>query len=226
MDTGDLSEYELLRLENIRRNNEFLLSLGLAQSVSSGSSKKEEAKAVLVNSKKRQKAVVIEGTRKSSRLNNISIDENSNSNIEAIKVDDDVDTDTGVAKVNYDDIPIESHELDDFEFEIFIILKKWRLLKCRSLDIEPYKIFQNRTLVEVIRRRRNDSSWAKLIDNNTDKRKVELLETWGIGNSKVQDGGYGIDLIELMDMDDEINKLFTNSRKNNQQLITQETIIT
>jgi hypothetical protein len=226
MDTGDLSEYELLRLENIRRNNEFLLSLGLAQSVSSGSSKKEEAKAVLVNSKKRQKAVVIEGTRKSSRLNNISIDENSNSNIEAIKVDDDVDTDTGVAKVNYDDIPVESHELDDFEFEIFIILKKWRLLKCRSLDIEPYKIFQNRTLVEVIRRRRNDSSWAKLIDNNTDKRKVELLETWGIGNSKVQDGGYGIDLIELMDMDDEINKLFTNSRKNNQQLITQETIIT
>jgi len=213
MDTGDLSEYELLRLENIRRNNEFLLSLGLAQSVSSGSSKKEEAKAVLVNSKKRQKAVVIEGTRKSSRLNNISIDENSNSNIEAIKVDDDVDTDTGVAKVNYDDIPVESHELDDFEFEIFIILKKWRLLKCRSLDIEPYKIFQNRTLVEVIRRRRNDSSWAKLIDNNTDKRKVELLETWGIGNSKVQDGGYGIDLIELMDSDDEINKLFTNSRK-------------
>ena len=213
MDTGDLSEYELLRLENIRRNNEFLLSLGLAQSVSSGSSKKEEAKAVLVNSKKRQKAVVIEGTRKSSRLNNISIDENSNSNIEAIKVDDDVDTDTGVAKVNYDDIPVESHELDDFEFEIFIILKKWRLLKCRSLDIEPYKIFQNRTLVEVIRRRRNDSSWAKLIDDNTDKRKVELLETWGIGNSKVQDGGYGIDLIELIDSDDEINKLFTNSRK-------------
>ena len=213
MDTGDLSEYELLRLENIRRNNEFLLSLGLAQSVSSGSSKKEEAKAVLVNSKKRQKAVVIEGTRKSSRLNNISIDENSNANIEAIKVDDDVDTDTIVAKVNYDDIPVESHELDDFEFEIFIILKKWRLLKCRSLDIEPYKIFQNRTLVEVIRRRRNDSSWAKLIDNNTDKRKVELLETWGIGNSKVQDGGYGIDLIELMDTDDEINKLFMNSRE-------------
>ncbi len=213
MDASDLSEYELLRLENIRRNNEFLLSLGLAQSVSSGSSKKEDTKAVVVKSKKRQKAVVIEGTRKSSRLNNISIDENSNSNIEAIKVDDDVDTDASAAKVNYDDIPVESHELDDFEFEIFIILKKWRLLKCRSLDIEPYKIFQNRTLVEVIRRRRNDSSWAKLIDNNTDKRKVELLETWGIGNSKVQDGGYGIDLIELMDSDDEINKLFTNSRK-------------
>lgn len=213
MDASDLSEYELLRLENIRRNNEFLLSLGLAQSVSSGSSKKEDTKAVVVKSKKRQKAVVIEGTRKSSRLNNISIDENSNSNIEAIKVDNDIDTDASAAKVNYDDIPVESHELDDFEFEIFIILKKWRLLKCRSLDIEPYKIFQNRTLVEVIRRRRNDSSWAKLIDNNTDKRKVELLETWGIGNSKVQDGGYGIDLIELMDSDDEINKLFTNSRK-------------
>lgn len=33
-------------------------------------------------------------------------------------------------------------------------------MRCRELDIEPYKIFQNRTLCELVRRRRNDVHWA------------------------------------------------------------------
>ncbi len=215
---NDLSEYEQLRLANIRRNNEFLSSLGLSdnkpQSVSS-----ESSKAVVTKSKKRQKEVVVEGTRKSSRLNNINIDDNSNATFTAVKVNDHNDEiENSDFKIDYGDIPMESNELDDCEFEIFTILKKWRLLKCRLLDIEPYKIFQNRTLVEVIRRRRNNCDWAKVSDDDINKRKVDLLETWGIGNSKVQDDGFGIELIEFIDSEDEINKLFVKSRvlKNSQ----------
>ena len=33
-------------------------------------------------------------------------------------------------------------------------------MRCRELDIEPYKIFQNRTLCELVRHRRNDVHWA------------------------------------------------------------------
>ena len=215
---NDLSEYEQLRLANIRRNNEFLSSLGLADNKPQRASS-ESSKAVVTKSKKRQKEVVVEGTRKSSRLNNVNIDDNSNVTFTAVKVNDYSDEkENSDFKIDYGDIPMESNELDDFEFEIFTILKKWRLLKCRLLDIEPYKIFQNRTLVEVIRRRRNNCDWAKVSDDDVNKRKVDLLETWGIGNSKVQDDGFGIELIEFIDSEDEINKLFVNSRmlKNSQ----------
>ena len=85
--------------------------------------------------------------------------------------------------------------------------------KCRLLDIEPYKIFQNRTLVEVIRRRRNNCYWATMSDGDLNQRKVDLLEIVGIGASKVQDGDYAMELIEFVDSDDEINKLLVNSRK-------------
>ena len=216
---NDLSEYEQLRLANIRRNNEFLSSLGLVDNKPQRASI-ESRKAVVTKSKKRRTETVVAGTRKSSRLNNASIDDNSNATFTAVKVNDNDndEKENSDFKVDYDDIPMESNELDDFEFEIFTMLKKWRLLKCRLLDIEPYKIFQNRTLVEVIRRRRNNCDWAKVSDDDMNKRKVDLLETWGIGNSKVQDDGFGTELIEFIDSEDEIDKLFVNSRmlKNSQ----------
>jgi len=54
----------------------------------------------------------------------------------------------------------ESDALDDFEFQAFAELRKWRLLRARELDLEPFKIFQNRTLCDMIRHRRNDPKWA------------------------------------------------------------------
>jgi predicted flap endonuclease-1-like 5' DNA nuclease len=51
--------------------------------------------------------------------------------------------------------------LDDFEFQCFIKLREWRLQTYTELQIEPYKVFQNRTLCELLRRRRDDPSWAR-----------------------------------------------------------------
>jgi hypothetical protein len=55
----------------------------------------------------------------------------------------------------------DSKELDDFEFQAFCSLRKWRLERCRELGVEPYKIFQNRTFCEMVRRRRNNPMWAR-----------------------------------------------------------------
>ena len=54
----------------------------------------------------------------------------------------------------------ESSQLDDMEFQVYTDLKRWRLLTSRELDIEPYKVMQNRTICDIIRRRRNDALWA------------------------------------------------------------------
>ena len=114
-------------------------------------------------------------------------------------------------EIDYDSYPQESQDLDDFEFKNYSLLRKWRLDLCRELDTEPYKIFQNRTLCEIIRRRRNDPDWArslaseeeqvgeedeegakkgKTIANPEEKEdngklRRDLLLCWGIGPNKV-----------------------------------------
>lgn len=54
----------------------------------------------------------------------------------------------------------ESDQLDDFEFQAFVELRRWRLFRSRELAIAPYGLFNNRTFCDMIRRRRNDSAWA------------------------------------------------------------------
>ena len=85
-------------------------------------------------------------------------------------------------------------ELDDYEFEIYTAIRKWRLDRKNELQIEPYKICQNRTICELIRRRRRDKHWAL---PTSDTRPDELIECWGIGPSKSET--YGVEMIEIVD---------------------------
>ena len=87
-------------------------------------------------------------------------------------------------------MPLGPEELDDFEFQLFILLRKWRLDKARALDIETYKIFPNRVLAEVIRRRRNDEKWAA--EGAT---REDLVDCWGIAAGKMA-SGVAMELIE------------------------------
>ena len=84
---NDLSEYEQLRLANIQRNNEFLSSLGLADNKPQRASI-ESRKAVVTKSKKRHIVTVVAETRKSIRVNNAIIDDNSTATFTAVKVND------------------------------------------------------------------------------------------------------------------------------------------
>lgn len=88
--------------------------------------------------------------------------------------------------IDYETYPDDSEFLDDFEFMNYAFLRSWRLRRCRELELEPYKICQNRTLCELIRRRRCDPKWGKDDMNDVQKIADDLLECWGIGPSKVR----------------------------------------
>ena len=92
--------------------------------------------------------------------------------------------------IDYETFPQDSEFLDDFEFMNYAFLRSWRLRRCKELELEPYKICQNRTLCELIRRRRCNPTWGK--DDKNDLRKIadDLLECWGIGPSKVRSRTY------------------------------------
>jgi superfamily II DNA helicase RecQ len=194
MDDHDLNAYERLRLENIKRNAEFLASIGLLPSSSSPANRQLDSgnESVIkhrqpAKSKKKRARLPSDpeelACRRSKRLSNkmdgtttASVEDTSNEQVE--EVDE--------KEFNYENMPFESSDLDDYEFEVYAMLRKWRLMKSRELDIEPYKVFQNRTLCELIRRRRNNSQWAMSSNPSND-----LLECWGIGPSKVKEDGFG-----------------------------------
>lgn len=90
------------------------------------------------------------------------------------------------AECDYETFPQASEDLDDFEFKNYAVLRAWRVGRSRDLDLEAYKICQNRTLCEVIRRRGNDPMWGKDNEKFTEKLVKDLLQCWGIGPSKVR----------------------------------------
>ena len=91
-----------------------------------------------------------------------------------------------IVTIDYETFPHDSEFLDDFEFVNYAFLRAWRLGRCKELELEPYKICQNRTLCELIRRRRCTPTWGKDDKNDIQKIADDLLECWGIGPSKVR----------------------------------------
>lgn len=208
-----MSEYEKLREENIRRNQAFLASLGLDEvkvaivcSVpSSSSSTRPKSK----NMGSREEKVKSEPTRRSTRTSTkiITYNEhlNDNENLdEANNIPD------GDIILDYSLLPmsLSESELDKYELRCFKILQAWRWRLARLLEIEDYKVFQNRALCEFIRRRRNDRSYATGSDS---KITCDMLESFGIGQVKVSKGGLAWQLLDIMNEPD-ITILLDESR--------------
>ena len=171
---ADLSPYEIARLKNIQENKKKLEELGLLSS-NSNPLKPRKKKIVVKNNAQKKKRKYTKspsterkkfkvGTRRSSRLAGIKISDSkdniidkSNNDTDLFKNDDeDEEEELGV---NYEINPQMPQELDDYEFEIYTAIRKWRLDRKNELQIEPYKICQNRTICELIRRRRRDKHW-------------------------------------------------------------------
>lgn len=236
---NDLSALERKRLENIRKNAEFLAQLGL-QSVTERKEefekqKKEKAQKVkeIKEESKRKRALEQETSdepaRRSSRLSGVTAVNYSEDALikaeialktrakprrevkEALAAIDDEEHHSG--KVRYDVMPFESDQLDDFEFQVYAALRKWRLLKARELEIETYKICQNRTLAELVRRKRNDLTWASLDEvGDCAQLSADLVECWGIGAHRASEGESGYNLIMELNNSEKLMNLLRMSR--------------
>jgi hypothetical protein len=210
---GDLSEYEKIRLENIKRNESMLKELGFKIP----SDVKEEKKAEKITPDRKRKPVREPPAsnmplRKSARLHPETLSDEEQKILQEDKVEME-------ERDFYEIDPLDSDQLDDFEFQVFVELKKWRLALCREKETEPYKIFQNRTLAEFIRKKRNDRDWAVPADppteESTKKLTDDLLMCWGIGPRKVRDeDGYAHQMNKLFLQDNsELPELLEKSRK-------------
>ena len=218
-DNDDLSNYERLRLENIRRNQEFLSTLGLAalkpppverMSNEITEAKKKKRRQTNESTNKNYQDTIVK--RRSSRIASLPAKEEIVAPITEVEEQEENDI-SSIGVINYEFMPQQPESLDDFEFECFVILKKWRLNLCRSLGIEePYKVMQNRTLCEFIRRRRNDGKYAA----EPSKIESDLLSCWGIGPAKAAiPDGFGYQLLLHVDEGEScesINELFEKSR--------------
>lgn len=217
----DLSAYELARLENIRRNQEELARLGLASKAQRDADRRRAESvaraARRVNQQKRKRVVQSTpnpGTRRSKRLRGIKPDGSRLLEADELNGDDGLQngSDEESTMLDYDIWPRESAELDSKEFLIYVKLRAWRLMKKNELECEPYKICQNRTLCEMIRRRRNDQNWAQI---DSPSLETELVECWGVGPAKAADTpkGFGRMLLQVMEEDKDIPSLFEQSRR-------------
>ena len=111
-------------------------------------------------------------------------------------------------------MPNEPEQLDDEEFQVYVSLKAWRLKRKNELEIEPYKICQNKTLCNIIRRRRNDANFA--MGEDTALIEKDLLSVWGIGPSKATEGGFGWEMLEVLNTSqNEVHLIL--SRKNDKK---------
>lgn len=191
-DLNDLSDYEKLRLQNIARNETFLKQLGFT------AKKPEPVQDITKEIKEKKRKLPKEFNsdetlprRRSLRLQQIPLEKESSDEEEEEIAEEE--------KFSYEKLPVDSDGLDDHEFQIFVQLKKWRLLKSRELEIEPYSIFQNRALVEFIRRKRNDETWALPLKESEEHKRLqmELSMCWGIGPSKSRENGLGTELNNL-----------------------------
>ena len=193
---NDLSAYELARLERIERNESRLRDLGLIRD-------KPQIKRSVVDDPVK-KAVAKRERRSSKRLQGLTKDEIiRHLKEEVLEVEDNSGMEDVVeGDVNYATMPQNPEELDDNEFQIYAKLRAWRLHRKNELEVEPYKICQNRTLCELIRRRRNNSAFASLMAGEANNMEQDLLSVWGIGPSKATQGGFGWEMIEVLDLDE------------------------
>ncbi|KAL7530399.1 hypothetical protein ACHAXR_003474 [Thalassiosira sp. AJA248-18] len=227
-ESNDLSPYELARLVRIKRNEERLRSLGLI-----GNSVLKPVKPIKKAKnapRKRRNQTPASGIRSSKRLKNLKegkkIVEDAKDS-ESSGGEEDVAISTPEEKVNYSAMPKEPDQLDDSEFQVYVALRAWRLQRKNELEVEPYKICQNKTLCELIRRRRNDARFAsrqnsicegddskniKGINNMEAAVERDLLSVWGIGPSKAAKDGFGWEMLDVLDSEESI-KLLQLSRK-------------
>lgn len=200
----DLTPYERERLANIKRNAEVLRQLGLQPCAAPA--------PVTLQKRKRERPAAApraprEGTRRSSRARGIAA-----AAVDGDELKDDASSEEeGVKPIDYASWPTEPADVDDDEFLAFAELRAFRRARALELKLESYKIAVNRTLLEMVRRRRNDAAWATSSDD--DARAADLIQCWGIGPAKAKKDGFGAELARALDQPDVADVLERSRRR-------------
>jgi ribonuclease D len=185
-----LSQYELERLDNIRRNESVLASLGLSQTGPSlkGISNPRSS----VNNKKRPAQAQPEPSRRSSRIAAIpapavyvEVETNSGrvtlGGSDAKKVAKSAksatSTEAGIKVVAEDDDPAPDSEDALFagELTVYTLLREEKNVIAREMDTAAYHVAQNRALMSMVRM--------------LPQTPAELVECWGWGAAKTSAHG-------------------------------------
>ena len=221
---SDLSAYEIARLQRIKENKAVIAKIGLKRLKTLPSNLAAKAAATIKKRERAKRKATLPpavGSRRSKRIRGIVLVEEEDDDLK----EEDEDEEEEVPEVDYTPghYPQSPEYLDDYEFQIYCTLRKWRLRRKNELQIEPYKICQNRTLCELIRRRRNDINYAtSKVQSSTSTEDVnkanamsvvesDLLACWGIGPSKAKEDGFGYEMLNELSTE-EVVALFTQSR--------------
>ena len=190
-DTDDpsLSAYEKQRLRNIRRNRAMLSSLGLDKTLGEIRAEQQlESQAKKVKRERRKRAR--EGQkaeapqRRSGRLagrkaDGFYVERELAGRIEVVGASQ-ILAEEEVAEQARDpgDLPEKPEHLTKAEKRVYELLRKHRKSVSSELQLEPYKVANNRTLCEMVR----------LLPETVS----QLLEIWGMGPAKVKNYGEGL----------------------------------
>eukprot|EP00548_Thalassiothrix_antarctica_P011664 CAMPEP_0194161766 /NCGR_PEP_ID=MMETSP0152-20130528/79121_1 /TAXON_ID=1049557 /ORGANISM="Thalassiothrix antarctica, Strain L6-D1" /LENGTH=245 /DNA_ID=CAMNT_0038871581 /DNA_START=55 /DNA_END=792 /DNA_ORIENTATION=+ len=214
----DLSSYERKRLERVQLNQQRLKKLGIVKvkrtiiprkrKSSSSSPKKPTrySKRVRCKFEEEEKEIVAKEEEEkeiAAKEEEHIKDDDKGEKLSSSNVGDD-----GFIVVDYTRLwPKTPEELDDDEFEILKFLRLWRLIGKNEIIVEPFKICDNRTLCELIRRKRNNSNWAS---STSDNAVADITQCYGIGLHRAKE--LGPEMIQIIEND--VNQpLFTSSRK-------------
>lgn len=214
-----LSPYEHLRLDRIRSNAARLAELGLDCSIAALTGrKKPKNEAQRTRKRPRLPKEKRAPTRCSKRLRKLEADSSVSSREEiGPSHAEPQDAEEDGNKMDYARWPQEPEQLDDDEFEVFVSVRKWRLQRKNELEVEAYKICQNRTICELIRRVRNGPSWGASRGpdgkaRGDDDAAKDLIECWGLGPWKVAADGYGPGMMAVLE-EEENQRLLEVSRR-------------
>ena len=125
------------------------------------------------------------------------------------------DTATFGGDVEYENIPEVPQHLDAHEFKVYMQMKELKFKLRKEEERERHNnIIQDRTLCQLIRRRRNNAGFASRKSHRGDTKavKADLLSVWGIGPSKAAKDGVAWELLEALDGKENTRRLKLSRR--------------
>eukprot|EP00958_Prasinococcus_capsulatus_P015189 scaffold1618_cov397-Prasinococcus_capsulatus_cf.AAC.19 len=193
MADSTMGDYERQRMQRIKENEQRMRSLGLQELAQElGTEEQQPERRV---QRGRRAAAVQASSRKSARLaghkpsgfyieheaanGSVTLGKQRGSATAVLRSP----VPASRAPAADDQLPVDPSQLNDVEYVAYEELRTWRNGHSRKLEIEPYKVCTNRSLVEMV--------------HSLPETTKDLLEVWGLGPAKVE--RYGEQFLAILE---------------------------